>query len=74
VLLRGPSGAGKSSLIKALAGLWPHYQTGAVVLRASTVLFVPQDTYCFYGTLLEQVGRGGAEGLDPCGSIQIGNG
>ncbi len=50
VWLQGASGLGKSTLIKALAGLWPHGD-GEIALPPGHILFMPQQVYSPLGSL-----------------------
>lgn len=50
VWLRGASGLGKTTLMKALAGLWPH-GSGTVSAPDATTAFLPQRPYFPIGTV-----------------------
>lgn len=50
VLIKGPSGAGKSTMLRAIAGIWPHAK-GQVSFPEGDVFFVPQKPYIPLGTL-----------------------
>lgn len=50
VLIKGPSGAGKSTMLRAVAGIWPHAK-GHVSFPEGDVFFVPQKPYLPLGTL-----------------------
>jgi putative ATP-binding cassette transporter len=52
VWLKGASGLGKTSLLKTIAGTWPHAK-GAIELPEGEPLFLPQRTYFPDGTLLD---------------------
>lgn len=54
VWVAGQSGLGKTTLVKAIAGLWPHAQ-GRIVLPAGPALFLPQQAYVPLGSILDAV-------------------
>ncbi|MDD1013663.1 ABC transporter ATP-binding protein/permease [Pseudomonas rubra] len=50
-VLRGRSGLGKSTLLRALAGYWPHIE--GQLTRRTTVFWMPQDPYLGDGSLAD---------------------
>ncbi len=54
VWLAGPSGLGKTTLLKTVAGTWPH-ATGRIETPAGVAAFLPQDAYMPTGNVLDTV-------------------
>lgn len=54
VWIAGPSGLGKTTLLKTIAGLWPHAD-GRITLPAGPALFLPQQPYVPLGPIVDAV-------------------
>lgn len=52
--LAGASGLGKTTLVKAIAGLWPH-ANGRIETPRGSMLFLPQRAYVPIGNIMDAV-------------------
>ena len=55
VLITGPNGSGKSSLIRCLAGLWPHAKGKITRPSHNKIFFLSQRPYLVSGSLRDQL-------------------
>ncbi|KAI8905894.1 ABC transporter transmembrane region 2-domain-containing protein [Gorgonomyces haynaldii] len=57
LMITGANGAGKTSILRVLAGLWPHF-SGTITRpepKLSSIMYIPQRPYLAIGTLRDQV-------------------
>lgn len=69
IWLHAPSGTGKTTLVKTLAGLWPHAD-GTIQWPFAQTMFLSQKTYCPHGTLADAVAYPAPSSNVPLADVQ----
>jgi ATP-binding cassette subfamily D (ALD) long-chain fatty acid import protein len=55
LMITGANGSGKTSILRVLAGIWPHFSGTVTKPDQEHIFYVPQRPYLAIGTLREQV-------------------
>ena len=55
LMITGPNGSGKTSVLRVLAGIWPHFSGKITKPDLDNIFYIPQRPYLAIGTLRDQV-------------------